>query len=150
STSKAITYNPALAPVGAALTGTIIPTSEGSTAELTVFGLLPHRSYAVYAYTRSCGVTTDAAGTRFGNRLGPAAGGPTRSADSRSARPGNEIGLVVRTDGAGAGTSRATVPFMLTNRVPGSMMVQDSVPPEDSGQPGEPGDRIACLTLSRR
>jgi hypothetical protein len=133
STSKAITYDRSLAPVGAALTATIIPTSEGSTAELTVFGLLPHRGYAVYAYTQACGATADAAGTRFQNPPDPAANARTLSAD-------NEIGLEVRTDAAGAGTSHTTLPFVLTDQVPGSMVVQGSTA----------GGRIACLTLSRR
>jgi Cu-Zn family superoxide dismutase len=133
STSKAITYDRSLAPVGAALTATIIPTSEGSTAELTVFGLLPNRGYLVYAYTQACGATADAAGTRFQNRPDPGANARTLSAD-------NEIGLEVRTDAAGAGTSHTTVPFVLTERAPGSMVVQDS----------KEGGRIACLTLSRR
>ena len=46
------------------MTATIIPTSEGSRAQLTVLGLLPDRSYAVYAYDKACGATADAVGTR--------------------------------------------------------------------------------------
>lgn len=148
STSKAMTYDPALAPFGAALTAAVIPTSEGSTAEFTVLGLLPNRSYAVYAYTKPCGVTADAAGTRFQYRPDPATSGRARSTDPKYANPDNEIWLGVRTDTAGAGTSHTTVPFVLTDRVPRSMVVHDK--PIEPGQAGTRDLRIACLTLSRR
>lgn len=142
SKSKAISYNPELAPIGAAMTATVIPTSEGSLAELTVFGLLPSRSYVAYAYTKACGVTADAAGRRFQNHLDPAASAQARSTNPEYANPGNEIWLDVRTDAAGAGNSRATVPFALSDRTPGSFVVHDAE--------GKAGVRVACLTLSTR
>ncbi len=161
STSKAITYDPRLAPIGAAMTATIIPTSEGSTAELTVLGLVPNRSYAVSAHTKACGTSANAAGTRFRYRPDPAARAPTTSSDPEFAEPGladpelaepeDEISLHVRTDAAGTGTSRIAIPFTLTNRVPGSMVVSDETPgTTGSGQAGKARARIACLTLSRR
>lgn len=151
STSKAITYDPRLAPIGAAMTATIIPTSEGSTAELTVFGLVPNRSYAVSAHTKACGATANAAGARFRYRSDPAARAPTTSSDPEIVDPDDEISLHVRTDAAGAGTSRTTVPFTLTDRVPGSMVVHNETPSTTgSDQAGKARSRIACLTLSRR
>ena len=147
-TSKAITYNPALAPFGAALTAAVVPTSEGSTAEFTVLGLLPNRSYAVYAYTKPCGVTADAAGARFQYHPDPATSAQALSTNPEYANPENEIWLDVRTDTAGAGTSHTTVPFVLTDRVPRSMVVHDK--PIEPGQAGTKASRIACLTLSRR
>jgi Cu-Zn family superoxide dismutase len=149
SKSKAISYNPDLAPIGAAMTATVIPTSEGSTAELTVFGLLPNRSYMTYAYTKACGATADAAGRRFQNHLDPAARAQAPSTNPEYANPENEIWLAVRTDAAGAGNSRTTVPFVLSDRTPGSFVVHDAVlsPTKDEGTVGA---RVACLTLSRR
>jgi superoxide dismutase, Cu-Zn family len=130
------------APIGAAMTATVIPTSEGSMAELTVFGLLPNRSYAAYAYTKACGATADAAGRRFQNHLDPAASAQAGSTNPENANPENEIWLDVRTDAAGAGNSRARVPFALSDRTPGSLVVDDAE--------GNAGVRVACLTLSRR
>jgi superoxide dismutase, Cu-Zn family len=152
SKSKAISYNPDLAPIGAAMTATVIPTSEGSMAELTVFGLLPNRAYVAYAYTKACGATVDAAGRRFQNHLDPAASIRAPSTNHEYANPENEIWLDVRTDAAGAGNSRTTVPFILSDRTPGSFVVHDAapIPTEDQGQGGKVGGRVACLTLSRR
>jgi Cu-Zn family superoxide dismutase len=151
STSKAITYDPDLAPIGAAMTATIIPTSEGSTAEFTVLGLVPNRGYAVSAYTKACGATASAAGTRFQYHLDPAATSRTTSGGPRHATSGNEISLEVRTDAAGVGTSRTTVPFTLTDRVPGSMVVHDETQSTSgSDQAVQVDAPIACLTLSKR
>lgn len=150
-TSKAITYDTDLAPIGAAMTGTVIPTSEGSMAQLTVFGLLPNRGYAVYAYANACGASAGAAGRRFQNHLDPTATSQNPSSDPRYANPDNEIWLDVRTDIAGTGTSHTTVPYTLSDRVPGSLVVHDVVQtPAGPSEPRKAGDRIACLTLSRQ
>jgi superoxide dismutase, Cu-Zn family len=147
STSKAITYDPTLAPIGAAITATIIPTSEGSAAEFTVLGLVPDREYAVAAHTKACGATASAAGPRFQHQLDPAAA----SAQPEDTSADNEISLKVSTDAAGAGTSRTTVPFTLTDRIPGSIVVYGGTPnTKASSQAVDTGARIACLTLSRR
>jgi superoxide dismutase, Cu-Zn family len=150
STSKAITYNPDLAPVGAALTAALIPSSDGSTtAELTVSGLLPNRGYAVHAHTKACGATGEAAGPHFQNHGDPAATPQAPSTNPEYANPRNEIWLNVRTDTAGAGTSRTTVPFVLTDRVPGSIVVHEAMQTSTGpGEAGQAGARIACLTLS--
>jgi Cu-Zn family superoxide dismutase len=151
STSKAITYNPDLAPIGAALTATIIPTSEGSTAQLTVLGLLPDRGYTVYAYEKACGPTANAAGARFQNRRDPAATSSAPSTHPQYANPDNEIWLDVRTDDAGTGTSAATLPFVLTDRAPGSLMIYATMrAPQERARAGSIGSPVACLTLSRR
>lgn len=139
STSKAITYDTALAPIGGAMTATVVPTSEGSTADVTVFGLVPNRGYAVSAHTKACGANANAAGVRFQHRLDPAMLSQTTPRDSKQAEPVNEITLTVRTDATGAGTSRTTVPFTLIDRLPRSMVVHGET---------QRGLRIACLTLS--
>ncbi|MFN2479679.1 MAG: superoxide dismutase [Pseudonocardiaceae bacterium] len=150
--SKAITYNPDLAPIGAAMTASLVPSSDGSTqAELTVFGLLPNRGYAAHAHTRSCGAAGDAAGPRFQNHLDPAATPQAPSTSPRYANPNNEIWLDVRTDSAGAGTSSTRVPFVFTDRAPGSIVVYEAMRTLTApGHAGEAGARIACLTLAER
>ena len=152
SKSKAISYDPDLAPIGAAMTATVIPTSEGSMAELTVFGLLPNHPYVAYAYTKACGTTPDAAGRPFQNHLDPAARSRAPSTNPEYASSENEIRLDVRTDAAGAGDSRTSVPFTLSDRTPGSFVVHDAVPSpaKDHGKAGKAGLRVACLTLSSR
>jgi superoxide dismutase, Cu-Zn family len=150
--STAITYNPDLAPIGAAMTARLIPSSDGSTrAELTVFGLLPNRGYAAHAHTKACGMAVDAAGPRFQKHLDPAATPQAPSSNPRYANPNNEIWLDVRTDDAGAGTSSTTVPFLFTDRAPGSIVVHEGTRTlTDPGHAGQAGARIACLTLAER
>ncbi|MGH3599068.1 MAG: superoxide dismutase family protein [Pseudonocardiaceae bacterium] len=150
--SKAVTYNRELAPIGAAMTVAVTPSSEGFTrAEFAVSGLLPNRGYAVHAHTRACGATADAAGPHFQNRIDPAATPQAPSSNPEYANPSNEIWLDVRTDATGAGTSRTTVPFVLTDRAPGSIVVHEAMQTAtDPGQAGKAGARLACLTLAGR
>lgn len=151
STSRAITYDSDLAPIGAAMTATVIPASEGSTAQLTVLGLLPDRGYMVYAYDKACGATPGAAGSRFQKHLDPAATSATPSTDPRYVNPDNEIWLDVQTDDAGTGTSATTIPFVLTDRVPHSIVVHNGMhTPKGPSQAADIGAPIACLTLSLR
>jgi Cu-Zn family superoxide dismutase len=148
-TSKANTYNPALAPVGARLATTMTPSGESTNAVLTVSGLLPNRGYAVHAHTNACGPDPALAGPHYQNRIDPAATPENPSTDPQYANPRNEIWLDVRTDAAGSGTSRTTVPFVFTDRGPGSIVVHEAMHTATApGQAGQAGARIACLTLS--
>ncbi|MFZ2116018.1 MAG: superoxide dismutase family protein [Pseudonocardiaceae bacterium] len=137
-------------PIGAAMTAAGIPSSGGSTrAEFAVSGLLPNRGYAVHAHTKACGTTADAAGPHFQNRIDPAATPQAPSSDPKYANPSNEIWLDVRTDATGTGTAPTTVPFMRTDRAPGSIVVHEAMQTAtDPGHAGKVGARLACLTLS--
>lgn len=150
--SKAITYNPDLAPIGAAMTATLIPTSEGSTrADLTILGFPPTRSYVVDAHTKPCGITAAAAGPLFQDQAGTAATSPWPSSDARRAKPATGIRLAVRTDTVGTGTSHTTVPFALTDQVPRSVVLRIGTQTATGpNQADTTGARIACLTLSRK
>ncbi len=147
----AVTYNPAAAPIGAALAATMTPSANSTVAELVVSGLLPNRGYAVHAHTRVCGATGEAAGPHYQNRIDPAATPQAPSTDPEYANPSNEIWLDVRTDAAGSGTSQTTVPFLFTERAPGSIVVHEAMATATQrGQAGQAGARLACLVLSRR
>ncbi len=150
--SQAITYNPDLAPIGAAMTASLIPTSDGSTrAELTVSGLLPDRGYAAQAHTRECGEAAAAAGPHFQDHIDPKATPQDPSSNPRYANPNNEIWLDVHTDSAGAGTSSTTLPFVLTDRAPGSIVMHEAMrTATDPGHAGAAGARVACLTLAEQ
>lgn len=50
----------------------------------------------------------------------------------------------VRTDASGSGTSQTTVPFVFTDRGPGSIVIHDA----EQTQAGQAGAPIACLSLS--
>jgi Cu-Zn family superoxide dismutase len=153
TTTRAETYNPALAPMGAHLKAALVPSGETTNAEFTVSGLLPNRGYAVHANVNTCGGSPGGVGPHYQNRIDPAvnptAVGVAPSSDPQYANPNNEIWLDVRTDSSGSGTSRTTAPFVFTDRGPGSIVVgeaqQTATGPGEAGNGGAP---IACLTLS--
>jgi superoxide dismutase, Cu-Zn family len=115
--------------------------------------LLPNRGYAVHANVNACSPNPAAEGPRYQNRVDPAVN-PTSITGETSTNPEyansqNEVWLDVHTDAAGSGTSRTTVPFVFTDRGPGSIVVDDAMqtaPGQD--QAGKGGARIACLSLS--
>lgn len=147
--STADTYNTALAPAGARLNVTMTPSGEATIAELTVSGMVPNRGYAVHAHTNSCGDNPASDGPHYQNRIDPAATAQAPSTNPEYANPRNEVWLDVRTDATGAGTSRTTVPFVFTDRGPGSIVVHEAMQTSTApGEAGKAGARIACLTLS--
>lgn len=147
--SNAITYNPALAPAGARLEVTMIPSGLSTNAELTVNGLQPNRGYAVHAHNNACSENADFAGPHYQHRVDPAATPQAPSRNPEYANPSNEVWLDVRTDAAGSGISRVTVPFVFTDRGPGSIVVHEAEQTSTGpGEAGESGAAIACLTLA--
>ena len=154
-TSKAITYNTALVPVDAGILASMEPAGgwdrSQTVATLTVTGLLRNRGYAIHAHTNPCGATGEDAGPHYQNHLDPAATPQHPSTDPHYANPRNESWLDVRTDANGAGISRTTVPFVFTNRAPGSIVIHEAMSTATGpGQAGQAGARVACLTLSRQ
>lgn len=151
STAKIVTYNPALAPVGASITANLTPDDHSTVATLMVTGLLPNRGYAVHAHTKACGATGEAAGPHYQDRIDPAATPQAPSSNPEYANPRNEIWLDVHTNAEGSGTSRVTVPFTFTDRTPESIVVHEAMTTATGpGHAGQAGARVACLTLSRQ
>lgn len=150
-TSNAYTYDPAMAPLGAVLRITLAASGESTEATLAVSGLLPNRGYAVHLHNNSCGPTGDAAGPHFQYQVDPAATPEKPSTDPEFANPRNEVWLDVRTDAIGSGMSSTEVPFVLTDRVPASVVVHEQmVTSTEPGQAGKAGNRLACLTLPNK
>jgi Cu-Zn family superoxide dismutase len=150
--AEAVTYNPALAPAGAAILAAVTPAGYGSprtVATLSVAGLLPNRGYAVHAHTNACGTTGEDTGPHYQNRIDPAATPQAPSTNPEYANPHNEIWLDLRTDADGSASIRTTVPFSFTDRTPGSIVVHEAETTATApGQAGHAGARIACLTLT--
>jgi len=153
-TSKAITYDRALAPVDAAILTSMTPSDENSShtvATMVVAGLLPNRGYAVHAHTNACGPAGKDAGPHYQNHIDPAATPQKPSTNPQYANPRNEIWLDIHTDANGSTSSSTTVPFSFTDRTPGSIVVHEKETTATApGQAGQAGARIACLTLSRQ
>ncbi|MGH3796223.1 MAG: superoxide dismutase family protein [Pseudonocardiaceae bacterium] len=148
--SNAVTYNPAVAPTGARLAVTLTSSSGYTRARLDASGLLPDRGYAVHLHTTPCGPTGEAAGPHFQHDIDPAATPQQPSSNPAYANPDNEIWLDVQTDANGAATSTTQVPFVFTDRVPGSVVVHENPVTETvPGRAGKAGARLACLSLTR-
>ncbi len=151
SSSTADTYNPALAPVGARLTANLTPAGDSTIAELVVAGMVPNRGYAAHAHVNGCGDDPGPEGPHYQNNEDPAATPETPSTNPEYANPDNEIWLNLRTDATGAGTARTTVPFAITDRGPGSIVVHEAEQTATGpGNAGKAGARIACVALSAR
>jgi superoxide dismutase, Cu-Zn family len=145
--SPAITYNPALVPVGGQMKATLDPSGNSTVADFSVSGLMPNRGYSVVAHVNTCGGVPGGEGPHFQNRIDPAAKSGTPSTNPEYANPTNEIWLDVRTDSSGSGTSHVTVPFVFTDRGPGSIVVHNEQQ-TTANSAAQTNDRVACLTLT--
>ncbi len=145
----AVSYDPALAPIGAELTVGVEAGDEQTSVALEVSGLLADRGYAAHLHTQACGATGADAGPHFQQEVDPAATPEAPSADPAFANPENEIWLDVETDADGAGTSMAEVPFAFGSEGPRSLVVHaEEATATGPGEAGSAGDRVACMTLA--
>jgi len=148
--SGAVTYNPAVAPVGALLSVAVDDDGDGgTTVTLDVEGLLPDRGYAAHAHAKPCGATATDTGPHFQNTVDPAAGPGRPSTDPDYANPENEVWLDLHTDADGDGHAEADVPFaFVENRSPRSVVIHEAeTTATDAGHAGTAGGRAACITL---
>ncbi|MDN5931914.1 MAG: superoxide dismutase family protein [Pseudonocardia sp.] len=140
----AITYDPALVPVGSR--GAVSSeTGDGSTTVmLAVRGMEPERRYGAHAHTEPCGATGDLAGPHFQNQVDPV----QPSVDPAFANPENEIWLDLTTDESGAGSATATVPWAFErNRRARSVIIHAMPTATSPGEAGTAGARAACITV---
>jgi hypothetical protein len=151
-TGKAITDNRDLAPAGAVTSAflAVIPLPNGSTlAHLTILGYCPIEAMR-HTYTP---ILVAWPPPRPG-RISRITWIPRRHLSSHQAIAGMPIpatrsGSTCTTAG-GIGVSNATVPFAVTGRAPGSIVIHEAMQTSTgpAGEAGKAGARIACLTLS--
>jgi Cu-Zn family superoxide dismutase len=144
ASGTATTYDTALVPVGAQ--GSVASTgADGSTTvTLDVRGLQPGRAYGAHAHTQDCGAKGVDAGPHFQNEPDPV----SPSVDPAYANPRNEIWLDLTTDGAGAGSASATVPWEFSgDRRARSVIIHAMPTATDAGKAGTAGARAACVTV---
>ena len=111
-TQAAVTYDRRSVPEGSRVQ--VVERPSGRTGDagsvtlvtLRVWGLEPNRRYDAYVYTRRCGVSPAAAGSR------------TQDGPSREHYPQNEVWLNFKTNRRGAGTARVGQ-YWLFNLMPG-------------------------------
>jgi Cu-Zn family superoxide dismutase len=147
--ADAVTYDPDLVPAGAVAIVVVSPDSDETDVELAVTGLLPDRGYGAHLHTKPCGATGDDAGPHHQHVPDPAASVSPPSVDPSYANPRNEVWLDFTTDGAGAASTRSTLPWRSgADRRPRSLVIHAQTTKTGAGQAGTAGARLACLTLS--
>ena len=140
----AITYDPALVPVGSRGAVSSETGEGGTTVRLAVRGLQPDMRYGAHAHTEPCGDTGDAAGPHFQNEVDPV----QPSVDPAFANPRNEIWLDLTTDASGAGASETSVEWGLErDRRPQSVIVHAMPTSMEPGAAGTAGARGGCITV---
>jgi Cu-Zn family superoxide dismutase len=144
--ATAVTYDPALVPVGATAKVTITQTSSSTRVELTVAGLRPNRGYGAHLHTSPCGPTGAVAGPHYQHRRDPAASASRPSVDPSYANPQNEVWLDFRTDSNGRAFAAAIHPWAFGTS-PRSLIIHAMTTKTASGEAGTAGTRAACLTL---
>jgi Cu-Zn family superoxide dismutase len=140
----AITYDPALVPVGSR--GAVSSeTADGSTTVmLAVRGVDPERRYGAHAHAEPCGATGDLAGPHFQNQVDPV----QPSVDPAFANPENEVWLDLTTDESGAGSATATVPWAFEGDRRAQSVIIHAMPTATApGEAGTAGARAACITV---
>lgn len=140
----AITYDPALVPVGAKGMVSANSADGSTTVALTVSGLVPNHRYGAHVHTKPCGAKGADAGPHFQFEQDPV----QPSVDPRYANDRNEIWLDLTTDDTGAGTGRSTVAWTFpADRRPHSVVVHAMGTATDAGKAGTAGERAACISV---
>jgi superoxide dismutase, Cu-Zn family len=140
----AITYDPAVVPVGATARVTITGNGAGMIVRLTAGGLIPRRAYGAHLHTMPCSAQPDAAGPHY-QHVPPTA---SASPDPRYANPRNEVWLDFVAGADGAATSATSLDWRFP---PGhgarSLVLHEATTRTGPGVAGTAGARVACLTL---
>jgi Cu-Zn family superoxide dismutase len=142
--ATAVTYNPALVPVGSrAHVFSLSAPSLGTSTVLAVQGLVPGREYGAHAHAKACGATGDVAGPHFQYAPDPV----TPSVDPAYANPRNEIWLDFTADRLGTGVAVSRVAWSLDDGRPKSVVIHEAHTHTDPGHAGTAGARLACVNV---
>ncbi|MET9023205.1 superoxide dismutase [Actinopolymorpha sp. NPDC004070] len=139
----ALTYDPALVPVGAHASVAAYTWPFGTTTVLAVTGLVPRRTYGAHVHVDSCGSAPTDAGPHVQFIEDPV----QPSVDPRYANPRNEIWLDFRTDANGVGYAVSTVYWPIASKDAGSVVIHEHRTSRGRGHAGMAGARLACLTV---
>ncbi|GAA2758495.1 superoxide dismutase [Actinopolymorpha rutila] len=140
---NALTYDPALVPVGAQAAVAAYTWPFGTTTVLAVTGLVPRRTYGAHVHVNSCGSVPAAAGPHVQFVEDPV----KPSVDPRYANPRNEIWLDFRTDANGVGYAVSTVYWPITAKDAAAVVIHEHGTSRGHGHAGMAGARLACLTV---
>jgi Cu-Zn family superoxide dismutase len=141
----AVTYDPALVPVGSRVAVSAKSADGTTTVRLALRGLQTARRYGAHVHEAPCGATGDSAGPTYQNEVDPT----QPSVDPQYANPENEIWLDFRTDPDGAGSAQATVDWGFTADRRAHSVVIHAWPTETAaGKAGSAGAEVGCVTVA--
>ncbi|MFE2751862.1 superoxide dismutase [Actinosynnema sp. NPDC059335] len=141
--TKAYTYDPALIAPGAAVVVVATPLRRSTKALLTVYGLVPNRTYGAHAHQRPCGALPTDAGAHHQHVVDPV----QPSVDPAYANPDNEIWLDFTTDDRGRAVVGTVVPWRFADRRAGSVVIHAERTATEPGKAGTAGPRLGCATV---
>ncbi|MDE3723141.1 MULTISPECIES: superoxide dismutase family protein [Nocardiopsis] len=143
----AITYDETAVPEGAT-SDVQVRVQDGSTfVQFSGTGLEADRDFGAHVHTRPCGEEPEDAGPHYQNEEDPAADAETPSTDPAYANPENEVWLDFTTDGTGAVTVSATVPWEFREGGAASLVLHERHTATDHDEAGTAGDRLACVSV---
>ncbi|MER5262186.1 superoxide dismutase [Actinosynnema sp. NPDC002837] len=141
--TKAYTYDPALIAPGAAVMVVATPLRRSTKTLLSVYGLVPNRTYGAHAHQRPCGAAPTDAGAHHQHVVDP----NQPSVDPAYANPENEIWLDFTTDDRGRAVVGAVVPWQFADRRAGSVVIHAQRTATEPGKAGTAGARLGCATV---
>jgi superoxide dismutase, Cu-Zn family len=144
--AHAVTYDPALVPIGATAGITVAETDGGTTVMLVVTGLQKVRPYGAHLHTRPCGKAAADSGPHLQHSADPAASVSPPSVDPSYANPTNEVWLDFTTDAAGSAQSSTTLDWVFDPK-PRALVIHADSTKTAAGVAGTAGARAACLSL---
>jgi len=136
-----VTYDPALAPLGAEVSVVGFSGPRTTTVLLRTRGFLPSREYGAHVHVKPCGASPNDSGPHFQDQNDPV----QPSVNPAYANPHNEIWLDFTTDRFGNGYAAANVPWGFGGRAASSVVVHATHTHTEPGHAGTAGARLACL-----
>jgi Cu-Zn family superoxide dismutase len=141
--TKAYTYDTALIAPGAAVMVVATPVRRSTKTLLSVYGLVPNRTYGAHAHQLPCGTMAADSGAHHQHIVDPA----QPSVDPGYANPENEIWLDFTTDDRGRAVVSTVVPWRFADRRAGSVVIHAQPTATEPGKAGTAGPRVGCATV---
>ncbi|KOX19709.1 superoxide dismutase [Saccharothrix sp. NRRL B-16348] len=131
--TKAYTYDTALIASGAAVMVVATPVRRSTKTLLSVYGLVPNRTYGAHAHQRPCGAMATDAGAHHQHVVDP---------NQPSVDP-----AYATTDDRGRAVVGAVVPWRFADRRAGSVVIHAQRTATEPGKAGTAGPRVGCATV---
>ncbi len=142
--TNAFTYDVKLIEPGSKVMVVASPKWRHSTkVQLSVWGLVPNRTYGSHAHQKPCGQLPADAGPHHQHVVDP----KQPSVDPEYANPTNEIWLDFTTDARGRAVVTTVVPWQFADRRAGSVVIHAEKTATEPGKAGTAGPRLGCAIV---